>query len=94
MNDDAFWNAVAADRHRMAVRHQSLSDQDLARERRAQRLFFPALQQLKSRVLAAAELSALMQDDFRHLLDAIDDNAPTQIYWDEKISSSCPTSSS
>ena len=85
MSDDAFWAGLAADCHRAAVSHQSLSDQDLAHEYRAQTLFFPALRNFKARVLAAAELSCSMRDDFRHLLDAIDDNAPTQIYWDERL---------
>ena len=73
------------DRHRAACRHQAPDAADLAREYRAQRLFFPALAQFQRLVRQSSNLSALMQSDFRALLDAMDDNAPTLLAWDEKI---------
>ena len=82
MADDAFRMDA---RHRAAVCNQAPSADDLAREYRAQRLFFPALSQFQRLVRQSAGLSCLMADDFRALLDAMDDNAPTLLAWDEKI---------
>ena len=62
-----------------------LSDQQVARERRAQAIFFPALDGFRARLRDARLLSALMEEDFRLLLDALDDHAPAQARWDEQI---------
>ena len=90
MTDD-FWADANALRHR-AFGHGlydgkegGLSDQETARERRAQAIFFPALAGFQARVRDAAALSALMADVLRTLLDAIDDHAPGQERWDEMI---------
>ena len=82
-DDDAFWADADALRHRALERR--LSDQELARERRAQAIFFPALAGFQTRLRDAAALSVLMAEDFRYLLDAIDDHAPGRERWDEKI---------
>ena len=62
-----------------------LSDQQVVRERRAQAIFFPALDGFRARIRDARLLSALMEEDFRLLLDALDDHAPTEQRWDECI---------
>src|SRR5690348_4412283 len=88
MADDAIWADAAALRHRAFGRglmSAGLGDDAMAREDRAQAIFFPALAGFRARIRDAAQLSALMAPDFRHLLDALDDHAPTQSYWDEKI---------
>ena len=86
MADDAFWAEAQALRHRAFGQDRGLSDQERARERRAQAIFFPALAGFQTHVRDAAALSALMAEDFRTLLDAIDDHAPGRERWDEKIS--------
>jgi hypothetical protein len=81
--DEAFRRQAAALRHRTGRR--GLSDQQAAREHRAQAIFFPALAGFQARIRDAAKLSLLMEEDFRLLLDALDDHAPTQTRWDETL---------
>lgn len=74
-----------ADRHAGACRNQASDAGDLAREYQAQRLFFPALAQFQHIVRRAGTLSEIMADDFRSLLEAMEDTAPSLLAWDEKI---------
>ena len=85
--DDTFWANAAALRR---PGRTGLSDQQVARERRAQAIFFPALDGFRARIRDAALLSMLMDEDFRPLLDALDDHAPQQAYWDERIAEGRP----
>ena len=85
MADDDFWTEAARQRHLAFGRPRRLSDQEIARERAAQTIFFPALARFQAGLRHAAALSTLMEDDLRYLEDALDDHAPSQSRWDEKI---------
>jgi hypothetical protein len=85
MSDDAFWADVNRQRHIAFASACPFSDAQMRDERAAQAIFFPALAQFQTRVRAAAALSSLMQADFSYVLDALDDHAPTQISWDERL---------
>jgi hypothetical protein len=85
MSDDAFWADANRQRHIAFVTPRFFGDAEVRRERAAQAIFFPALATFQARVRDAAALSALMQEDFAYVLDALDDHAPTQIHWDEKL---------
>jgi len=85
MADDEFWAEAARQRHIAFGRPRPLSDQEIARERAAQSVFFPALARFQAGLRHAAALSSLMEDDLRYLKDALDDHAPSQTRWDEKI---------
>ncbi len=54
-------------------------------EDRAQRIFYPALAEFKSKIQDAMALSDIQREQFQYLLDAIHDNAPVARDWDEKI---------
>jgi hypothetical protein len=90
MNDDSFWAEAAHDRHRAFGRDAGLTDQALARERRAQAIFFPALARFRGALGEATALTHLMAEDLRYLADALDDHAPGETFWNEKIAESRP----
>ena len=85
MSDDAFWAEANRQRHIAFANPRPFSDAEVRSERAAQAIFFPALSQFQARVRDAAALSALMAEDFAYVLDALDDHAPTQIFWDERL---------
>ena len=70
MGDESFWADVNRQRHIAFGSTRGISDQDIAREHRAQAIFFPALTQFQARIRDAATLSALMAEDFRRTLPA------------------------
>ena len=85
MSDDAFWADANRQRHIAFATPRRFTDAERRGERAAQAIFFPALAQFQTRVRDAAALSALMAEDFRYVLDALDDHAPTQNSWDERL---------
>jgi len=82
---DNFWAEAQRQRHLAFGRTQRFSDQETRGEIAAQAIFFPALARFRLAIRDAAALSALMDEEFRYLGDVLDDHAPSQNAWDEKI---------
>lgn len=62
-----------------------LSDQDRDAEWEAQVLVLPAIARLREALVEAIPRSSIMGEQLQELLDALDDNAPSELAWDEKI---------
>jgi hypothetical protein len=82
---DNFWAEAERQRHLAFGRAQRFSDQDTRREVRAQAIFFPAPARFRLAIRDAAAASTLMDEEFRYLSDVLDDHAPSQSCWDDKI---------
>lgn len=63
----------------------SLSDEDKGNEWKAQRVFFEALGEFRSKVQDAQALTDLRKDALGDLLNALSDETPDAIAWSEAI---------
>jgi len=64
----------------------ALSDEDKGNEWKAQRMFFEALGEFRSKVQDAQALTDLRKDALGDLLNALSDETPDAIAWSEAIS--------
>jgi len=64
----------------------TISDADYENELSSAAIFYNALMQFRSRVLASKELTGMRKDALTELLDGLEDLTPNMTAWEEEIS--------